>query len=233
MASEVDICNLALSHVGDSAIVASITPPDGSVQADLCARFYPIARDTLLEMHDWGFATKSLSLALLSLTRTGWAYGYAAPTDLLSLIAILDPAAGDDYSVGMATNYQATYNQLNGAVPFGITDRGAYTPQAHELEATADGTDVIWTNQVNAFCRYVARVTDPSKFSNLFIDTLGWHLGSMVAGPLLKGESGVKASTACADQAMKKMGKATISDANDKNTTTTRDRHAVPWINGR
>ena len=35
MASDVDVCNLALSHIGDTANVASINPPDGSVQSAL------------------------------------------------------------------------------------------------------------------------------------------------------------------------------------------------------
>ena len=34
MASNVDICNLALSLIGDVAKVSSITPPDGSVQSE-------------------------------------------------------------------------------------------------------------------------------------------------------------------------------------------------------
>ena len=48
MPSEVDICNLALGHLGDSATVATIDPPEGSAQAEHCARFYPIARDARL-----------------------------------------------------------------------------------------------------------------------------------------------------------------------------------------
>ena len=51
MASVVDICNQALSHLGDSATVASIDPPEGSAQAEHCARFYPAALAALLEMH--------------------------------------------------------------------------------------------------------------------------------------------------------------------------------------
>ena len=58
MSSEVAICNLALAHLGDSATVASIDPPEGSAQSEHCARFYPIARDALLEMHAWKFATR-------------------------------------------------------------------------------------------------------------------------------------------------------------------------------
>ena len=46
MASDVDVCNLALAHLGDEATVASISPPEGSAQAGHCARFYPMARDS-------------------------------------------------------------------------------------------------------------------------------------------------------------------------------------------
>ena len=45
MASVADICNMALGHLGDSATVASIDPPEGSAQAEHCARFYPMVRD--------------------------------------------------------------------------------------------------------------------------------------------------------------------------------------------
>ena len=64
--SEVTICNLALSHLGDTAQVTSIKPPDGSVQAQLCANFYYQARNALLEMHAWGFATRRAVLAAVS-----------------------------------------------------------------------------------------------------------------------------------------------------------------------
>ena len=64
--SEVTICNLALSHLGDTANVQSIKPPDNSKQAQLCAKFYYVARNSLLEMANWGFATKRAVLALVS-----------------------------------------------------------------------------------------------------------------------------------------------------------------------
>ena len=40
MASEVEICNLALARLGDAATVVSIDPPEGSAQAEHCAMFY-------------------------------------------------------------------------------------------------------------------------------------------------------------------------------------------------
>ena len=40
MASDVDICNMALSHLGARAQISAIVPPDGSVEAGYCARFH-------------------------------------------------------------------------------------------------------------------------------------------------------------------------------------------------
>ena len=68
MATEVDICNLALAHLGDDATIASIKPPEGSAQAEKAARFYPIARDTLLDMHTWNFAMKRATIPSVSYT---------------------------------------------------------------------------------------------------------------------------------------------------------------------
>lgn len=84
MASIVDICNLALSHLGNKASVVSISPADGSVEANYCARFYPIARDEITEMGDWTFARTRTTLALLSTNpSTLWDYAYQKPADCL------------------------------------------------------------------------------------------------------------------------------------------------------
>lgn len=88
MASEVDIANLALAHLGDSATVASMDPPEGSAQAEHCARFYPIARDSLLEMHSWNFTTRRATLPLLVCDCTDWQFAYAAPADAINLLTV-------------------------------------------------------------------------------------------------------------------------------------------------
>lgn len=82
MASIVDICNLALAHLGNKAQVVSISPVDGSVEADYCARFYPIARDEIIEAGDWTFARTRATLALLSNNpSSAWSYAYALPSN--------------------------------------------------------------------------------------------------------------------------------------------------------
>lgn len=230
MASEVDICNLALGYLGDAATLASIDPPEGSAQADHCATFYPVARDALLEMHDWGFATKRVLLAPLTSTSNQWQYCYAAPTDLVNTIAVISSDAQDDNSV--ALSYANPWGQV--AIPA----QGTYSPVEFVLESLGDGTDAIYTNQENALLRYVARVTDTTKFSPLFIRTLAASLASMLAGPVLKGEAGMRAAAQWEAMAFGRdgmsglFGKAAASDAGQKRTTT-RERQNTSWLAGR
>jgi hypothetical protein len=216
MASEVDICNLALAHLGDNATVTSLDPPEGSAQAEHCARFYPMARDSLLEMHPWGFATLRVSLALLGSGWPEWNYSYAQPSDALNIIAILPPDATDDYSMG-ASNVPAAAG-------------GSYVPQAFSCEVDGSGNDVILSDQVDAVLRYTGIVTDTTKFSPLFTMALSWHLASMLAGPLLKGEAGAAESKRCTALMQSYLSKATESDAAQRRITP---QHNVGWINGR
>jgi len=190
MASEVDICNLALSHLGDNATVASLDPPEGSAQAEHCARFYPMARDTLLEMHTWRFATRRATLAELTNTWTQWEHAYAKPSDCLRIISIIDPAITDD-----------------------LETLGAKSAQHFTVEINDDLAEVILTNQADAVVRYVARVTDTTTFSPLFAMALSWHLASMIAGPVIKGDVGAAEGKRCAQMAQAWLSKALVSDA--------------------
>ena len=216
MASEVDICNLALSHLGDTSTVASLDPPEGSAQAEHCARFYPIARDSLLEMHPWGFATKRVQLAQLGTGWPEWDYAYSQPSDALNIIAVLPPDATDDYSQGL------------GNVP--LAAGGAYVPQAYSCEVDAYGADVIYTDQADAVLRYTAVVTDTTKFSPLFIASLSHHLASMLAGPILKGDTGAAESKRQAAMMQAFLSKAKESDAGQRRINP---QHSVAWMNGR
>lgn len=222
MASEVDICNLALGHLGDAATVSSLNPPEGSAQAEHCSRFYPIARDSLLELHSWNFATTRVALASLGSDWPEWQYCYACPTDAVNLLAILPPAASDDYSV--ANNYGFTQS----GIP--LVGSGTYTPQPYAQETLPDGTLVIYTNQDSAVLRYTRSVTDTTIFSPLFVDSLAWYLASYLAGPIIKGDQGAAEAKRCMAAAMGMLSKATTSDANQRRTTI---QPHVGWMAGR
>lgn len=216
MSSSVDICNLALGHLGDTATVASLDPPEGSAQAEHCARFYPIARDTLLEMHTWGFATKRESPAELESPTSAWDFCYAQPADALRIIAIVPPDVDDDY----ASRFSLT----------GAPASAQYVPQPFVCELNGDGARVIYTDQEDAVVRYTARVEDTTKFSPLFVVTLSWYLSSMLAGPIIKGEAGAAEGKRCLQTALMWLGKAAESDANQRSGTP---QHVVSWMANR
>lgn len=187
MSSDVDICNLALANLGDEATVSSIDPPEGSAQAEHCARFYPIARDALLEMHSWKFATRRTTLAALATDTWNWQYAYAEPADALRILAVLPvTAASDDES------------------------------QDFETESGPAGESVIYTNQDTASARYTVRVTDTTKFSPLFVDCLARLLSSYLAGPLLKGDAGIAEAKSQLAIFRADLAEARASDANQR-----------------
>jgi len=222
MASEVDISNMALSHLGDSATVASIDPPEGSAQAEHCQRFYPMARDALLEMHDWTFASKRVALAQVTNTSNQWSYAYARPSDCLKLISILSTDAPDDYSQSFAMAAAGSFEQVN--------QTGIYTPQKFTQELDDNGNRIILTNQDLATARYTKFVVDTARFSPLFVETLAAYLASKLAGPVLKGELGRSESKAWMQVAMTFLASAKLSDGAQQRQDTA---HNVPWLAGR
>ena len=222
MATEVDICNLALAHLGDDATIASLNPPEGSAQAEKAARFYPIARNNLLEMHTWNFAAKRGNLALTTNTLDQWDYAYIAPADMMNPVAVISPSAQNDYATRMSA----------GDTPGGITSNyaptivaGQYSPQQFAVEGS-----YIYTNQENAMLRYQAYVTDPTLFSPLFITTLSWHLASMLAGPVIKGDQGAAEAKRCTQTMVSYLTTAKNSDNLHRDISI---EHIVPWTSGR
>lgn len=227
MASVVDICNLALSNLGDSAIVVSIDPPDGSAQAEHCARFYPIARNTMLEMATWSFATKRVTLAQVTNPSTTWLYAYAMPSQVVNVLSVLPSDATDDYSQTFSPPDFAQF-------PNGFRDNpmlnAAYSPQPYTIETDANGDDIILTNVEDAVLRYTVLVDDPTKFSPLFVTALSWLLSSMLAGPLIKGDAGSSKAMQCLKIFQAWETQAEASDANQRKVTPVQ---VVPWISGR
>lgn len=226
MSSAVDICNLALGHLGDNATVSSIDPPEGSAQAEHCKRFYPIALNSLLEMHYWNFSMKRVTLPQVQNTWPEWQYAYAIPGDCLNAISVLPPDAADDYSTKFSPTdtpaFAHNYSPMIAA--------GRYVPQPYTIELNEANQQVILTNQANAVLRYTKYVTDTTTFSPLFVMTLSWHLASMLAGPIIKGDQGAAEAKRCSSMMAAWMAQAETSDAVQRNIKV---EHIVPWTSGR
>lgn len=89
MASDVDICNLALLHLGAEPITALT---DGSAQAAVCNAVYPTLRDTYLASFPWAFATEKGTLLTADAANppTEWHYRFKVPPGFLTLLRIHD-----------------------------------------------------------------------------------------------------------------------------------------------
>lgn len=225
MSSVVDICNQALANLGDSATVASIEPPEGSAQAEHCARFYPMALATLLDAHNWSFATRRSTLAQVANQSSTWQYAYAMPSGALTVLAILDPAATDDYSASLGTT--TIYSDaLGGTIP----SQGVYTPQQFVTETDAEGNDIILTNQADAVARYTLQVTDSAKFPPLFVEALSWLLTVRLAGPVIKGAEGRAAAKDALSMFSYWYKQAVTGDCANQNV---KPAQQVAWMNAR
>jgi len=167
MANEVNICNLALSHIGVFSKIQSLS--ESTKEARECNLLYATARNAVLEDLDWNFARKQMYLALLDETYTGWAYAYQYPTDCIIARKIFNEGEVDSNTAGWDTD-----NKDN------ILDKVEF-----EIRASSNlDRRIILTNQEDAILLYTAKVTDVNMFSSQFIDALAWRLAAELAVPL-------------------------------------------------
>lgn len=209
MASDVDICNLALAHLGDRATVASLDPPEGSAQAELCARFYPIARDGLLELYDWAFATVSAQPALRDVEAKPYRFAYAKPADALRIRAVLPEQMFTVYS-DWVYNWRALISQQ------GRTVTGAYEMRADAML----GGELVLTNVENPTLIYTRITEDASVFPSLFVQALSYQLAAMLAGPILKGDVGTSENKRLLQVAQLMVARAKEADAAQRHEST-------------
>lgn len=160
MANEIDICNIALSRAGAGSI-ESLT--EKTREARACKLHLDLARDSALRDHDWEFARKQASLALLTETVEGWSYVYAYPADCIAAREIFNSAkVGEEDRVPFEVGMSSTGN-----------------------------TRVILTNQASAALIYTSKVTNPVLFDPIFSDALAWRLAAELAVPL-RGETSLQ-----------------------------------------
>ena len=159
MASVVDICNLALAHLGEIPNISSIDPPEGSAHAEKCERFYPLARDTALEMRNWSFALKRVVLAQVENDHPSWQFKYALPADCIRPISVAQP--GTHVEV-FAAIYPDRPQPLGRPAVDDFAVEGAF----------------IYTSREDVELLYLRRISDTTKFPPLFVSAVAWLLAS-------------------------------------------------------
>ena len=91
-ATDVDICNRALSRLGTRATISALD--ENSTEARTASIWYAATRDALLRIHDWNFARRRVGLARSEAAPTGWAFRYTLPTDCLRLLRLASATPG-------------------------------------------------------------------------------------------------------------------------------------------
>lgn len=204
MASAIDICNLALAHLGDPASVAAIDPPEGSAQARYCSRYYPVSRDLVLEAHPWSFNTRRAALTSVALpgeVEGEWLFAYTLPANCLRPFAIYVPGS----------------TEQNGTEDFAV-------------EALSDGTPVVLTNVEGAYAKYVIRVTDTTRYPPSVVDAMSRLLARYLAGPMTKDVGQVETQEKLYQLAL---ARAKALDSNAQSNDRWREERKPGWIENR
>ena len=153
MASVIEICNIALSRIGNSRSINSLE--EQSKEAGACSLHYEACRDATLTDFPWNFATKRVALADTGMPPSDWQFAYSYPTDCKRIIEIMVP---------------------------GIRNPTAPMRIEYVTGSDADGTGkLIYTDLPAAWLKYISLITDVNMFDDLFRDALSWRPGAEIA----------------------------------------------------
>jgi hypothetical protein len=179
--TDVDICNLALVHVGSTEFLGAIDDDD-TAPARILAVVYRPVRDSVLERLWWPFATKEVALGLLDgVTRAGWAFAYALPTDLVACQYISN---GLRRGAPLVTASAVVSPLWANSAP--LPYAGVYMRVPFAIEASDDSSGrILLTDQDSATLVYTASVTE-SAYTPTFVDALSYKLAARLAFGLLK-----------------------------------------------
>lgn len=240
---DVGICNMALSHIGEKTITsldATGANADASQQATLCRLYYPRARDAMLQIRQWSFALRRVCLVKNTLITvpSSWLFAYYLPPEVQNPFTVLPEGAIADFSTrfqGRGTSPGIAGFTTFPGVPFFDNQfqgppTGNYTVSEYTVESDDAGNRVLFTNEDNAQLRYVNKLVDANRYSDLFITALSYSLSSLLAGVVIKGRQGLDISKEMLQLANHFTGEAASNDGGHRSA---RVAHNVDWISAR
>lgn len=180
MASNVDICNLALMKIAQDLPINSLT--ESTKAARTLSRVFDTKRDQLLAMHPWPFALKAQALSEVSGEDPppGWELRYAYPSDCLLALAVTDESG--------------VRNGMSRLSAVGLQDDSGWYARsgfaAFDTVYGASATSIV-SDLEEAYLLYVKRVTESNRFPPLFVDALACFLALEIA-PAIAGETGLR-----------------------------------------
>lgn len=178
MASEIEICNLALSNIRAGSINSF---NEGSVQAQQCKLKYGILRDRCLREIAWQFNNTIRPLASLSVDIFNWAYTYSYPVDCLKIHRLVGayeaiPQGSSDVVSRLRDPSILSLRDAKKQIPYEVFN--------------VDDVRVIGADESNLRANFARKVTDPNLFSDDFIMALSHLMASELAVPIVGAELG-------------------------------------------
>jgi len=157
---KLSICNLALSHIGQSAITSAELTGDLNKSARHLNIIYDLSKDSVLRAKDWKFASVKEALVAVTDIIPGWAYIYTHPAECLHINKIFYDVESQD--------------------PERIEFEVVFVPAVGLVVEKK----VIAVNYDDAYIEYVYRVTDPALFDASFVTAFSYFLAAQIAKPL-------------------------------------------------
>lgn len=169
--SAVSVCNLALSRIGVLQKITSLA--DQTPAGVACNAAYDFCRQELIQAFPWGWASSYAQLALVATQPNAeWLYAYQYPTEALFIRRIM-PTPNATQTLPAGTTPWPTWNR---------SDTDAY-PAPYEI-GYLHGAQVIYTDLINATCKYTFDQGDTTPFTAQFADLFAWRLAMELAYPL-------------------------------------------------
>lgn len=176
MASEVEICNLALSNIRAGSINSL---DESNLQAQICKLKYALIRDRCLRS-SWQFNKAISPLATIDVDIYNWAYAYRYPVNCLKINRIIPEY--EEVTWGSDIVSRLVDTQI---LP--ITD---HRRQVSYEVFNFSNVKVIGCNETTLHIDYAIRIEDPNLFSDDFILAFSHLLGSEIAVPIVGAEKG-------------------------------------------
>jgi hypothetical protein len=159
MASQVEICNQALTKAGAARIVSL---NDETESAGVLRTIYNVKLDAELAAQPWTFAIKRQQLPASSTAPLfGWARAFPVPADYLAMVEV-----GENY---------VFYDSNAGAL--------------FQLEGSDSGMQILTDQGSPLNVRYVRRVTTPGLFPALFVEAFACRLAAEICERLTQNQS--------------------------------------------
>ena len=207
--SEVRICNMALSRIGASSAIESLT--EGSAESNECNLWYNFSRKQALAASDWSFARRRLTLATHGDDPPDgvWGFRYQYPSDCVVLRKIQNPTGASL----IVQDEDAVSAQ--DAIPFEV-----------ETDDNQDTLSIL-TDLDDAVGVYTFDLQTVTLFSEFFVILLATGLSVNIAYALTGKSEIVQAQT---EAFIRLSGAAAASNANERVSKAPRE---AEWVRGR